>query len=229
MVKTNVKLALPLLLTFNGGYVDAAGFLALHGLFAAHVTGNLVTLGAATVFGIRGVVAKLLAIPVFGVTVLLARLASRRMEARGSYPLPTLLTTVVALLATVSGLATAHGPYSNGDAWPTLMTGMILVTAMAVQNAAHRMYLAGVPPSTVVTGTTTQLMIAAADLLLAQPAEDTAGIHQSSRTMARAIGCFAIGAVAAAWLFSTVANWCFLAPPTIVLFARFAASDSRRS
>ena len=36
-------------LSFNAGYVDTASFLALHGLFAAHVTGNFVTLGAALI------------------------------------------------------------------------------------------------------------------------------------------------------------------------------------
>jgi len=38
---------LPGLLSFDGGFVDTAGFLGLQGLFTAHVTGNFVTLGAA--------------------------------------------------------------------------------------------------------------------------------------------------------------------------------------
>ncbi|MDU6748154.1 MAG: DUF1275 family protein, partial [Bradyrhizobium sp.] len=41
----------PLLLSVNAGYVDTAGFLALQGLFTAHVTGNFVTLGAALALG----------------------------------------------------------------------------------------------------------------------------------------------------------------------------------
>jgi hypothetical protein len=46
-----LKISAPLLLSFNGGYVDTAGFLALQGLFTAHVTGNFVTFGAAMVEG----------------------------------------------------------------------------------------------------------------------------------------------------------------------------------
>lgn len=44
-----MQLNLTKILSFNAGYVDTASFLALHGLFAAHVTGNFVTLGAAWV------------------------------------------------------------------------------------------------------------------------------------------------------------------------------------
>jgi hypothetical protein len=46
------------LLSFNGGFVDTAGFLGLQGLFTAHVTGNFVTLAAALVLGTHGVIAK---------------------------------------------------------------------------------------------------------------------------------------------------------------------------
>ena len=48
----------PTLLSLNGGYVDTAGFLALQGLFTAHVTGNFVTLGASLAHGLDGGWAK---------------------------------------------------------------------------------------------------------------------------------------------------------------------------
>ncbi|WP_164045026.1 DUF1275 family protein, partial [Serratia marcescens] len=68
--KDNRTARLPLLLSFNGGYVDTAGFLALQGLFTAHVTGNFVTLGASLALGTTGALAKILALPVFCVTII---------------------------------------------------------------------------------------------------------------------------------------------------------------
>ncbi|MFX8860307.1 DUF1275 family protein, partial [Acinetobacter baumannii] len=58
MNRDTLRTLLPLLLSLNAGYVDTAGFLALHGLFTAHVTGNFVTLAAALVQGTSGALAK---------------------------------------------------------------------------------------------------------------------------------------------------------------------------
>ena len=67
---------LPLLLSFTAGYVDTAGFLALQGLFTAHVAGNFVALGASLALGTSGAVAKLLALPVFCALVIAVRILS---------------------------------------------------------------------------------------------------------------------------------------------------------
>jgi uncharacterized membrane protein YoaK (UPF0700 family) len=67
---------LPLLLSFTAGYVDTVGFLALQGLFTAHVTGNFVTLVASLALGASGPVAKLLALPVFCAVVIAVRILS---------------------------------------------------------------------------------------------------------------------------------------------------------
>ncbi|MGO8176255.1 DUF1275 family protein, partial [Rhizobium ruizarguesonis] len=53
------KISLATVLSFDAGYFDTAGFLALQGLFTAHVTGNFVTFGAAVVLGTSGIIAKL--------------------------------------------------------------------------------------------------------------------------------------------------------------------------
>ena len=85
-----MKASLPILLSVNGGYVDTAGYLALHGLFTTHVTGNFVTLGAAVVLGTGGAIAKLLALPMFCTVVIATRLLSATI---GASALRTLLSS----------------------------------------------------------------------------------------------------------------------------------------
>ncbi|WP_370123492.1 DUF1275 family protein [Bradyrhizobium sp. USDA 329] len=70
-------------MSLNAGFVDTAGFLALQGLFTAHVTGNFVTFGAAMVLGTSGALAKLLALPVFCLVVIGTRVFSFLLPAVG--------------------------------------------------------------------------------------------------------------------------------------------------
>jgi uncharacterized membrane protein YoaK (UPF0700 family) len=71
---------------------------------------------------------------------------------------------------------------------------MLFVSAMAVQNAVHRLHLASAPPSTLMTGTTTQLMIDVSDLLQGMPPEIRAAALARMRSMSIAVTCFAVGA-----------------------------------
>src|SRR6266446_863181 len=98
MAATETKATLPLLLSLNAGYVDTAGFLALQGLFTAHVTGNFVTLGAALVLGSAGAVAKLLALPVFCIVVIVTRLFAQSLPKLGLPILRTMLSLQLLLL-----------------------------------------------------------------------------------------------------------------------------------
>jgi uncharacterized membrane protein YoaK (UPF0700 family) len=198
---------LPLLLSFNAGYVDAAGFLALQGLFTAHVTGNFVTFGAAMVLGISGAIAKLLALPVFCVVVVLTSIASRQVSLR------TLLAAKTVLLVAGGVLAVQLGPFRDGDSLAAIVTGMVLVAAMAVQNAVHRLHLAAAPPTTLMTGTTTQVMIDLATLL--QGGEWEPATRQRVGRMIGAIACFAVGCGLAALAYALAGNWCFVVPPLV--------------
>ena len=58
-------------LSFVGGFVDVVGFIALFGLFTAHVTGNFIMLGLEMVHATKLAIAKLLAVPIFIVMVAL--------------------------------------------------------------------------------------------------------------------------------------------------------------
>ena len=214
-----MRISLPVLLSFNGGYVDTAGFLALQGLFTAHVTGNFVTLGAALVLGTSGVLAKLMALPIFCIVVVLVRLLGARLGVLELPRLRILLGIKVALLALGAVLALRFGPFSNGDTWQAILTGMVLVSAMAIQNAVNRVHLSSSPPSTLMTGNTTQIMIDLADLLGPSGAEQRAIVRGRLARMGKSVIGFAIGCGAAALLFAQVKMACFALPPLVALIA----------
>ena len=217
-----MKPSVPTLLSFNGGYVDTVGFLALQGLFTAHVTGNFVTIGAALVLGTSGVVAKLLALPVFCIMIIGTRLASLRFPP--NWPvLQSMLTFKLILLTAAAILAIRLGPFTNGDGAAAIITGMTLVSAMAIQNAAHRIHLGTAPPSTLMTGTTTQIMIDVADTIHGVPEAGREAIRIRLRRMSVAVVTFAAGAATGAILFRSVGSWCFAAPPVVALITRIAA------
>ena len=212
-----MRISLPVLLSFNGGYVDTAGFLALQGLFTAHVTGNFVTLGAALVLGTSGVLAKLLALPVFCIVVVLVRLLGVRLDALDWPRLRILLGVKVALLALGAALAMRFGPFPSGDGWQAILTGMVLVSAMAIQNAVNRVHLSASPPSTLMTGNTTQIMLDLADLIGPSPAEQRVVVRARLARMAKSVLGFAIGCGAAALLFVEIKMACFALPPLVAL------------
>ena len=211
-VETNRPIV-PLLLSFNAGYVDTAGFLALQGLFTAHVTGNFVTLGASFVLGTSGAIAKLLALPVFCAVVISARWLGTLLSHHSTHPFTPLLVLKVLLLIAGSAMAIHFGPFHDGDTWQAIATGMVLVAAMAIQNAVHRVHLSSAPPSTLMTGTTTQVMLDIADLVYPREGAQV----QTGRLiqMATNVVVFAIGCGTAALLFARFSVWCFVVPPLV--------------
>jgi uncharacterized membrane protein YoaK (UPF0700 family) len=227
-----MKSSLPLLLSLNGGYVDTAGYLALQGLFTAHVTGNFVTLGAALVYGTSGAVAKLLALPVFCTVVISMRWLSSYLPADKRSELFILLIIKLLLLAAGAALAVELGPFHDGDSWQAIATGMVLVAAMAIQNAAHRIHLASAPPTTLMTGSSTQMMLDIADLFRGElPRDAKAATRARFSKMSMTVLAFAAGCAAAALIFAFAGMLVFLAPPLVALLAVFcswsAASNER--
>jgi uncharacterized membrane protein YoaK (UPF0700 family) len=130
-----------------------------------------------------------------------------------------MLTLKVALLGLGAILAIGFGPFKTGDGLPAIATGLTLVSAMAIQNAAHRIHLAAAPPTTLMTGTTTQMMIDLADLVRG-PAPQLAEAKRSRLLqMSASVSAFAFGCGAAALLFAGVGVWCFVVPPVIGISA----------
>jgi uncharacterized membrane protein YoaK (UPF0700 family) len=214
-VKLSSIPAMPILLSLTAGYVDTAGYLALQGLFTAHVTGNFVTLGASLISGTSGTLAKLLALPTFCVMIIVTRWLNYGLPARGLPALRTLLIFKVTLLAVAAALALRFGPFSNGDSGPALAVGLTLVSAMAIQNAVHRIHLGSSPPTTLMTGTTTQIMIDVTDLTRDLPADKKQVARTRLARMTASVFAFAFGCAAAALIYSRAGIHCFIVPPLL--------------
>jgi uncharacterized membrane protein YoaK (UPF0700 family) len=217
-----MKLKLVPLLSYNAGYVDTIGYLSLQGLFTAHVTGNFITIASALVFGTSGVITKLLALPVFCVVIIVTRRVSFNLPGRDWPVLETMLTLKLILLAMAAVLAILVGPFRNADSGLAMLTGLTLVAAMAIQNAAHRIHLGKAPPTTLMTGTTTQIMIDLADTIRGLPLAELPATRTRLRAMGAAVASFAVGAASGALLFAVVGKWCFVLPPFVALLTRFS-------
>jgi uncharacterized membrane protein YoaK (UPF0700 family) len=220
-----MKLSVPSLLALNAGYVDTAGFLALQGLFTAHVTGNFVTLGATLAHGTSGATAKLAALPTFCLVVVLARLLAHLLTHFKVAVLRPLLGVKVVLLTAAAILALRLGPFPDGDSLPALATGLTLVAAMAIQNAVHRVHSAGAPPTTLMTGTSTQIMLDLADLVSGQGAVEHGVLKARLARFSAAVAAFALGCGLAALAVTFIGMWCFVLPPAIALVTLLERSE----
>ncbi|WP_374580490.1 YoaK family protein [Pseudoduganella sp.] len=175
-------------LSFIAGYVDTLGFIALHGLFTAHVTGNFVLIGREVVTPGNDVLLKLLAFPAFVAGIVAVRALVRRRQRAGDDALRSshLLQAALMLASAACGLAGA------GD----MATGLLCAAAMGAQNGYGKLLLAQLPASTVMTGNVTQLVIDALDR--AGGAERPALAALGAGVLAFAAGCVG-GALASRW------------------------------
>ena len=204
--------AIAALLSFNGGFVDTAGFLGLQGLFTAHVTGNFVTLGAALVLGTHGIIGKILALPEFILVIALARFAGAQLRARRIPPMRVLLTAKVVLLFLFFAFAVSFGPFPDPDSVAALLTGFCGIAAMALQNAVQRVHLGNLPPTTLMTGNTTQATIDAVDLIMGPVPAQALAIRARFLRVVLSIFYFAAGCALAAMLYWLVGFWCLVVP-----------------
>jgi uncharacterized membrane protein YoaK (UPF0700 family) len=148
------------LLSGVAGYVDAAGFIALIGLFPAHVTGELI--GAALAFTSghgHEHMARLWVLPVFVGSVMTATLVARARRRRGQRALTGLLLLVTGALAMFSASDALSHVLHEGPHLAFLLSGGSAVAAMAFQNSLMRESLAASCPTTVMTGNLTQVII----------------------------------------------------------------------
>ena len=220
------KICLVGLLSFNAGFIDAAGFIGLQGLFLAHVTGNLVTAAAALVLDSWGKLAKLIAIPEFICVLVAGRIAGNLLAAHGLPRSRIMIGVMVVFLFAFFVLAVLLGPFSNTDAPAALVTAFAAIAAMAIQNGAQRLHYAGLPMTTIMTGNVTQATLDAADLLGGVNGEQRTTVRARFRRMGSSIASFSAGCAAAAATYYWMGFWCLAAPVAVgVLIAILTEED----
>lgn len=157
-----------LLLSALAAFVDTAGFIALYGLFIAHMTGNIVVAGLFLANEHpKSVLIRLGVVPVFMVAVAGASLFARWVRRRNGCVLSLLLRCeAVALLAFLIAGTLWGGRVQGGENEELLFLLAIPgVAAMGIQNLLTKYSLGQQTPTTIMTGNLVQWTISGTLLL----------------------------------------------------------------
>jgi uncharacterized membrane protein YoaK (UPF0700 family) len=214
------------ILSGAAGYIDAAGFMMLFGLFPAHVTGELVGLTTALTGGhLMSHASRFAVIPIFVAALIVAAFVTRKRRSHGLSPRSALLGLMTAAL----GLGALTGFM---DVWAALLSpGWVIalregciVSAMAFQNAFTREAPTSSCPTTVMTGNLTHFVFELIEALFARfrpdvPDETQARVVPRSRLklVGTALGAFAVGALLGGYLVGLIGAFSFVLPMLAVL------------
>ena len=186
-------LALLIVLSVTAGCTDIIGFLDLNHLFTAHITGNLVILAAHFVIGGRAEIAQILSVPIFIVVLSLTVLLAHWLVSVGRSSLCPLLLLQFLFLAGSLAICVAAGPRIDPVAPNAIFAGMLVVSAMAVQNALVQISLPGAPATAVMTSNVTRFAVDVGTLLRgADPIDRAKARSRVARTLPVIIG-FTLG------------------------------------
>ena len=201
-------------LAFLAGYVDTLGFIALFGLFTAHVTGNFILIGAALADPHQqSILLKFLAFPAFIAGVAVARVLIALVSRRGGRALMLALLLQLLLLAGFMVCGMLAAPIGATATPYAMAAGLLGAASMGVHSAVSRLLLAHLAPTSMMTGNVTQLVIDGVDML--------AGWSDPG-TGARCVKflwpllAFAVGAVLAAFAYLS-AGFVALSLPLLIL------------
>ena len=187
---------LPTLLSVIAGMVDLIGFLTL-GIFTAHVTGNIVVIGALIVRHNRVNPAQLLAVPVFMLAVALTWLIAKASGRRGTGLMRLLLLLQFLLITCLLIFSVVTKPSTDPHGLMATIAAMIAVSAMGCQFALLRLTLPVAPSTAVMTGNLTNAVLGLVDLSSrTQPLTQIDG-SQIRGTLHLRVGFF-VGCLAAA-------------------------------
>jgi len=219
------------LLGFVGGFVDAAGYLGLGGLFTTHVTGNLAVLGARLAQRqMHGGAAGIAFIPIFAAAAIVAGVIARSARKRRFGDAPALLFTESAVLwlTALAGHFVSDALARTETAAITLV-GSMAVVAMGMQNGMMREAFGGQAPTTVMTGNVTQLSLDLLELVrIPRTRVELRGtVMARIRKSSAALMGFVLGAAAGASL-ESIAGMVSVMVPAAVLLALGATTLHQR-
>jgi uncharacterized membrane protein YoaK (UPF0700 family) len=201
-------------LGFVAGFADASTFVGADGIFSAHVTGNFVVLAADLALHARADEwLKLSTFPVFILAVVGATWFYRRAHVQLG---PATVRRLLLVKAVLIGGAAIVGMAARSDVTGPARAAIVamLVTAMGIQNALHRLNPAPlVAMTTVMTGNVTQWLT---ESVLPGPPQDPV----KHRLLGVVIGSFAVGCAAGAWGVAWLGFGVLILPAVVVLFAR---------
>ena len=203
-------------LGFLAGYVDTLGFIALFGLFTAHVTGNFVLIGAALAEPARvPILLKILAFPAFIAGIVVTRLMVLAIERRGGAALTPALLLQWMLLAGFMLFGILAEPVGKEASDLAMIAGLLGTAAMGVHSATSRLLLAHLAPTSMMTGNVTQIVLDTVDVL--RGAADGATRARCGKFFWPLLA-FALGAIAAGFGYLAF-GFVALAIPLLVLGA----------
>jgi uncharacterized membrane protein YoaK (UPF0700 family) len=228
---TSLTSLLPTVLSTTAGAVDIIGFLALEGLFTAHITGNLVVLAAHYMTGNFGETGPLLAVPVFVLVLGAVTMAAVEFEKTRYGSRRALLFLQAVLLTVCLALGVAFGPFAAADRPIAVLVGMLGVAAMATQNALVRFALPGSPSTAVMTTNITQFTVDLAAIVrgVNEPEDLARARRRASVTFPCIVG-FMAGCAAGAVLETHFGLWALALPAglaTLALTLDALKSDGR--
>jgi uncharacterized membrane protein YoaK (UPF0700 family) len=201
-------------LGFVAGFADASTFVGADGVFCAHVTGNFVVLAADLALHARADEwLKLATFPVFVFAVVAAIWLYRRVHERlGAATVRWLLLVKAGLIGSAAVVGMAFRSNVAGAGRTVIVS--LLVAAMGIQNALHRLNPAPLGAmTTVMTGNVTQWLV---EIVWPQASQDRA----KHRLLGVVIASFAVGCVGGAWGVAWFGFGVLLLPMVVVLVAR---------
>src|SRR5262250_1758839 len=208
---------LPTLLSVIAGMVDVLGFLSL-GIFTAHVTGNIVVIGALLVRHNRVNPAQILAIPVFILAVAATWLIAKASGRRGIGLMRPLLLIQFLLITFLLIFSAVTKPSADPHGLMATVAAMIAVTSMGCQFALLRLTLPVAPSTAVMTGNLTNAVLELMDLSSRTQPLTQIDSSRIKGTLHLLVGFF-VGCVAAAAAVTYLGDWAWSLPAALAAVA----------